>query len=237
MLKTMFKLVGIALKYVGEKLLSFHGQDIVLRQTPSDQDLLQPMPMWAPLHFADFQLQHPQSVTEGYSRKDSCDLEWDRFVAYVGRSRKEGRSAMVTESIWKAWLAKSWMDKQDYLEQTRHGDGRPSVDSPQLESTFKPRAHNYNPKEHKTFYLVGANILQRLVTSTASCTVRDLTKYFETTGQGFAESTIRGTCKELVKDGILTQLADTTPATFQVADEAAALDFVQKHLERTSEPS
>lgn len=225
MLKTMFKLVGIALKYVGEKLLSFHGQDIVLRQTPSDQDLLQPMPMWAPLHFADFQLQHPQY------RQEFCDLEWDRFVNYVRRSRKEGRSATITESIWKAWLAKSWMDKQTNATQT------PPDDSPQLEATFKPRVHNYNPKEHKTFYLVGANILQRLVGSTAPCTVRDLTKYFETTGQGFAESTIRGTCKELVKDGILTQLADATPATFQVANEAAALDFVQKHLERTSEPS
>lgn len=223
MLKTMLKLVGIALKYVGEKLLSFHGQDIVLHQTPPDQDLLQPMPMWAPLHFADFQLQHPQY-------QESCDLEWDRFVNYVRVSRKDGRSAAITESIWKAWLAKSWMDKQTSTQ-------NPLEDSPKLESTFKPRTHHYNPKEHKTFYLVGANILQRLVVSTVPCTVRDLTKYFEVTGQGFAESTIRGTCKELVKDGVLTQLSDVTPATFQVADEAAALEFVQKHLERTSEPS
>lgn len=86
----------------------------------------------------------------------------------------------------------------------------------------------YNPKEHKTYYLVGSTVLRLMLDNPGSKTVKDLVAL---SSEEFPQSTIRGICKELVKEGLLTQVADY-PASFVLVEDRSeqALLFVADHL-------
>lgn len=95
-------------------------------------------------------------------------------------------------------------------------------------SVAKPRDRSgYNVREHKTYYMVGSDILYHLLNHNTPLSVRDFVAFSE---DEFAQSTVRGICKELVKDGLLVQMADY-PATFQIAEgmRDPAQEFVDKH--------
>lgn len=108
-------------------------------------------------------------------------------------------------------------------EKTNGAAAAPEEEAPKPK---RPRAR-YNPKEHKTFYMVGSGILRCLLEDGAPKTVHDFTEKLS-----FAQSTIRGTCKELVKEGLLVQVTEY-PAAFKIPDEAneKAKEFVAQHAE------
>jgi len=84
----------------------------------------------------------------------------------------------------------------------------------------------YNPKAHKTFYHVGTGVLQIMLNHTGPKTVRDLVHLSD---GAFAQSTVRQTCKGLVKDGLLSQVEEY-PASFAIADETNVKAFIQQNL-------
>lgn len=90
----------------------------------------------------------------------------------------------------------------------------------------------YNPRDHKTYYIVASKVLRVLLDEGGPMTVRDFTDRSD----GIAQSTIRGTCKELVKDGLLTQV-ENYPASFIIPGEAGdrAREFVAEHLPEENE--
>lgn len=86
-----------------------------------------------------------------------------------------------------------------------------------------PSKRRYDPKEHNTHYQVGAGVVRLLLEHGGPKTVKDLVRL---SGEDFAQSTIRQTCKILVTDGILRQV-DEYPASFIIVNDDAAQAFVQ----------
>jgi len=98
--------------------------------------------------------------------------------------------------------------------------------SPSPTVTPTPTKPTYNPKAHKTYYLVGASLLDCLLKDPTPKTVSGFTDRC-----GFPPSTIRGVCKELVKDGLLEQVTEY-PAVFRIREGAheKAVQFVDQHM-------
>ena len=106
-------------------------------------------------------------------------------------------------------------------------DRRPKpTNQPEPEPPPPPSKRRYDPKEHNTHYHVGAGVLQLLLDHEGPKTVRDLVQLSE---DAFAQSTVRQTCKVLVKDGLLTQV-DDYPASFIIANESTAKAFIQASI-------
>jgi hypothetical protein len=103
-------------------------------------------------------------------------------------------------------------------------DRRPKTNPVEPETEAPPPSkRRYDPKEHNTHYQVGAGVVQLLLEHGGPKTVKDLVQL---SGEDFAQSTIRQTCKILVTDGLLKQV-DDYPASFVIVNEDAARAFVQ----------
>lgn len=87
----------------------------------------------------------------------------------------------------------------------------------------------YDPKEHKTYYIVGSTLLRLMLDNPGPKTVKDLVVL---STEEFPQSTIRGICKELVKEGLLYQVA-VYPAAFLITEGLMdrARTFVSDHDE------
>jgi len=101
--------------------------------------------------------------------------------------------------------------------------------SPAEPETPPPSKRRYDPKLHNTHYQVGVGIVQLMLDHEGPKTVKDLVTL---SGDDFAQSTVRQTCKILKGDGILKQVEEY-PASFVIADVEGAKAFVQAvHLFR-----
>ena len=108
-----------------------------------------------------------------------------------------------------------------------HDDPTPTNGHVEPGPPSKPRKP-YNPKDHKTYYMVGSTVLRLMLDNPGSKTVKDLVAL---SSEEFPQSTIRGICKELVKEGLLTQVADY-PAAFLLPEDGSerVLFFVGEYL-------
>lgn len=96
----------------------------------------------------------------------------------------------------------------------------PASAAPELDSKPPAPKKPYDAKAHRTFYVVASPILNVLLQDSEPKGVRELVL---ATGRDFPQSTVRGTCKQLVKDGLLTETADTFPAKFYVSNDARSM--------------
>lgn len=83
---------------------------------------------------------------------------------------------------------------------------------------------SYNPKNHKSFYVVSAAVLRAMAKSPSkewsARALADVTKY--------AESSLRRVCKGLTESGILIRVYDF-PATYRIAQPAQAQDLAASY--------
>jgi hypothetical protein len=80
----------------------------------------------------------------------------------------------------------------------------------------------YDPRQHPTYYHVASSVLKLLQEHEGPKTVKD---FVDLSGNAFAQSTCRQTCKVLVEDGLLKQV-DDYPASFLILDEEKVRAFL-----------
>ncbi len=92
----------------------------------------------------------------------------------------------------------------------------------------QPAPKPKSPKKQgaSTFAHVGSGILQLMLEHDGPKTVKDLVQL---SGDDYAQSTVRQTCKALVRDGLLSQVTEY-PASFTINDASNARAFIQSHL-------
>lgn len=82
------------------------------------------------------------------------------------------------------------------------------------------RRRRYDPRQHTNFYVVSTALIQHLLEDSASKTARQFAS-----ATGYAESTIRATCKLLAADGVLVRTQEF-PASYQLASEQVGRETI-----------
>jgi hypothetical protein len=81
----------------------------------------------------------------------------------------------------------------------------------------------YNPRHHPTHYHVAPILLKLLQEHGGPKTVKD---FVDLSGNAFAQSTARQTCKILIEDGLLKKVDEGFPASYLIADEEGVKTFL-----------